>query len=206
MSRILLATLGTLILFSTMFGQAPGKDPPEERSENTQRSKLWAPDEGERIWVFPDSKDEVGSGLDFHIYVDPETEPDARASFARFSLGVDGALPEHRHEKTEEFAYFVSGEGIVLFYENGEPRNVDVGPGYVWYNPAGVWHSIRNTGDEPLEVVFATVPNEKHGLMSFFRKIGVKPGEEPKPLPPDELRRIANDHDLILEPQRDAEK
>jgi len=177
---------------------APGVSVAE--APEARPGKIWAPGEGDHFWVFPESKETLGPGGEFHIYVDPETEPAAKASFARFALGAGGALPEHRHVKTEEFAYFISGEGIARLYEDGTPRDVSVGPGYVWYNPPGEWHSVANTGDEPLVMVFATVPNEKKGLLSFFRRISVKPGEEPTVLPPEEFGRIAAEHDLILKP------
>ena len=122
------------------------------------------------------------------------------ASFSRFALGVGGALPEHRHDKTEEIAYFVSGEGVARIYVDGEQKDVTVAPGYVWYNPPGVWHSIANTADEPLVLVFATIPNEKKGLLSFFRRISVKPGEDSIALPPEEFAQIAAEHDMILRP------
>lgn len=163
-------------------------------------AKVWAPGDGEHLWIFPESSDELGSGGEFHVYLDPETTPQARASFARFALGVGGALPEHRHAKTEEIAYFISGQGVARLFHEGEATEVEVGPGHVWYNPPGAWHSIRNTGDEPLVMVFATIPNEKKGLMSFFRKISVKPGEEPTTLPAEEFARIAAAHDMILRP------
>lgn len=58
-----------------------------------------------------------------------------------------------------------------------------------------------NTGDEPLAMVFATIPNEKKGLLSFFRGISAKPGEEPATtLSPEEFGRIAAEHDMILRP------
>ena len=173
--------------------------------QEARPGKIWAPGEGDHFWVFPESSETLGSGGEFHIYVDPDTDPAALASFARFALGVGGALPEHRHLKTEEFAYFISGEGVARLYDDGELRDVPVGAGYVWYNPPGEWHSIANTGDEPLVLVFATVPNEKKGLLSFFRKISVKPGQEPVTLPPDEFGRIAAEHDLILKPAPEAE-
>ncbi len=171
-----------------------------EHTANTQQARIWAPDEGDHFWVFAESKDNLGSGGEFHIYLDAETHPEASASFSRFALGVGGALPEHRHEKTEEIVYFVSGEGVARIYVDGEPNDVPVSPGYVWYNPPNVWHSIVNTADEPLVLVFATIPNEKNGLLSFFRRISVKPGEEPTPLPPEEFARIAAEHDMILRP------
>ena len=171
-----------------------------ERSANTQHAQIWAPDEGDHLWVFAESKDNLGSGGEFHIYMDSETHPDASASFSRFALGVGGALHEHRHEKTEEIAYFVSGEGVGRIYVDGKPSDVPVAPGYVWYNPPNVWHSIANTADEPLVMVFATIPNEKKGLLSFFRRISVKPGEDPTTLPPEEFAKIAAEHDMILKP------
>lgn len=163
------------------------------------------PGGGDRLWVFAESPEELGSGGEFHIYVDPETRPEAKASFAKFSLGVDGALPVHRHDKTEEISYFVSGTGLVQTMENGEPVEVPVGAGHVWYVPPGAWHAIRNTGEVPLTLVFATIPNEKQGLLSFFRRIGAEPGQEPTPLAPEEFARLAAEHDLILRPPEPPE-
>ena len=158
------------------------------------------PQDADHLWVFAESKDQLGSGGDFHIFIDPEHHPGARASFAEFGLGVDGALPIHRHEKTEEIAYFLSGEGIVQTYRDGHLHEIAVRAGYVWYNPPGAWHGVKNTGAEPLKLVFATIPNEKKGLLSFFRKIGAKPGVKPTPLSPEEFGKLAAEHDLILGP------
>jgi mannose-6-phosphate isomerase-like protein (cupin superfamily) len=180
----------------------PEAEVPEQQVRDGQ---IWSPDGGDHLWVFAESKDNLGPGGEFHIYVDPETHPHARASFAKFSLGVGGALPEHRHDKTEEIAYFVSGEGLVHTYMEGEAVEVPVGPGYVWYNPPGAWHGVTNTGNEPFTLVFATIPNEKVGLLSFFRRISAKPGEEPVSLSPEEFGRIAGEHDLILRPPSQEE-
>jgi mannose-6-phosphate isomerase-like protein (cupin superfamily) len=163
------------------------------------------PGGGDRLWVFAESPEELGSGGEFHIYVDPETHPEAKASFAKFSLGPGGALPVHRHDKTEEISYFVSGTGLVQTMENGELVEVPVAEGHVWYVPPGAWHAIRNTGEVPLTLVFATIPNEKQGLLSFFRRIGAQPGHEPTPLAPEEFAGLAAEHDLILRPPEPPE-
>ena len=160
---------------------------------------VMGPDEGDVVWMSPESKDHLGSGGELQIYVDPETHPHATASFAKFTLGVGGSLPVHRHDKTEEFAYFLSGDGVAVFVaEDGQETEKPVGEGYVWYNPAGNWHAVRNTGDTPLVLIFATVPNEKKGLLSFFRKIGVTPGQEGTPMTLDELIEVGAEHDMIL--------
>jgi quercetin dioxygenase-like cupin family protein len=54
------------------------------------------------------------------------------------------------HE-TEELAYVLSGHGE-LRLEDGV---VPYGPESALYIPAGVWHAVVNTGDEPVSMVFA---------------------------------------------------
>ena len=148
------------------------------------------PHEGDRL--------DVGAGT-MQIYVDAETHPHARAGFVKFSLDAGQSLPVHKHTKTEEFAYFLSGEGeAVMVDADGRERVSRVAAEYVWYVAPGQWHTIRNPGDEPLVLVFAVVPNEKQGLISFFRRIGVEPGKEGVALSRAEFERIASEHDLIL--------
>ena len=160
---------------------------------------LMQPHEGDHLWSLHESKDELGSGGELQIFIDAETHPEAWAGFAKYTLGIGGALPVHRHDKTEEFAYILSGEGVAVVLDNdGMEVQVPVSAGYVWYNPPGAWHAIRNTGSTPLSLVFTVVPNEKQGLLSFFRRISVKPGQEPISLSPEELARIASEHDMIL--------
>jgi mannose-6-phosphate isomerase-like protein (cupin superfamily) len=158
------------------------------------------PQDGDHFWVFAETKETLGSGGEFQVYVDPVKFPKALASFAKFGLGVGGALPVHRHDKTEEIAYFLSGEGIFTVYDDGSPKDIAVRAGFVTYIPPGSWHAIKNTGKEPLTLVFAAIPNEKKGLLSFFRRIGVKPGEVATPLSPEDFAKIAAEHDLILRP------
>ena len=104
------------------------------------------PHEGDHLWSFHESKDEIASGGELQIFIDPETHPEAWASFAKYTLAVGGALP----------------------------------------------------GSPPLSLVFTTVPNEKQGLLAFFRRISVRPGQEPIALSPEELASIASEPDLIL--------
>ena len=185
-----------LVLYGCSYvdGQQNGGPPAEATTV------VIGPEDSDHLWWNAESKDHLGSGGEFHIYVDPETFPEASASFAKFSLGVGGALPVHRHDKTEEIGYFLAGEGVVTVYENGEARDIPVRAGHVIYVRPGSWHTIKNTGQGPFSLVFATIPNEKKGLLSFFRRISVKPGTEAAPLNPDDLARLAAEHDFILRP------
>ncbi len=160
---------------------------------------IMQPHEGDHLWSFHESKDELGSGGELQIFIDPETHPEATASFAKYTLGVGGALRMHRHDKTEEFAYILSGQGAaVVVDDDGEEVELPIAAGYAWYNPRGAWHAVRNTGSTPLSLVFTTIPNEKKGLLAFFRRISVEPGREPVVLAPEDLERIASEHDMIL--------
>ncbi len=160
---------------------------------------IMQPHEGDHLWSLHESKDELGSGGELQIFIDPETHPEATASFAKYTLGVGGALRMHRHDKTEEFAYILSGQGAAVVVDDDcEEVELPIAAGYAWYNPRGAWHAVRNTGSTPLSLVFTTIPNEKKGLLAFFRRISVEPGREPVVLAPEDLERIASEHDMIL--------
>jgi oxalate decarboxylase/phosphoglucose isomerase-like protein (cupin superfamily) len=161
-------------------------------------------DEGEVYWVSPESPDRLGSGGELRIFLDAETHPHAAASFASYLLGVGGALPVHRHDQTEEIAYIVSGSGVAIgIDQQGAEVEMPLVRGTVWYNPPGVWHAFRNTGTVPLELVFAVIPNEKQGLLSFFRRIGTSPGSEGEPMSAEEFVKLASEHDMTLRPPPD---
>lgn len=167
---------------------------------NAPGNEIITPEQADHYWIFPESKHNLGTGGELTVFLDHHTHPHAKAGFAKYDLGAGGELPQHKHEKTEEIAYFLSGEGIVKTYVEGTLKEIPVKPGYVWYTPPGVWHSFKNTGNVPLSLVFAVIPNEEKGLLAFFRKIGVKPESEPEVLPMDDFVRIATEHDLILKP------
>ncbi|MEM5566680.1 cupin domain-containing protein [Psychroserpens sp. AS72] len=170
----------------------------------TQKSvgSIMEPNAGEHLWVFPKNKDTLGSGGKLQIFMDANTHPHASASFAKYELGVGGALPEHKHNITEEIAYFLSGEGIVITYENEKRIETPVKEGYVWYTAPGEYHSFKNTGNEPLKLIFAIIPNDKDGLLSFFKKVGAEPGKDATVFSPEEFGKIATEHDLILKPAK----
>ncbi|QCX38165.1 cupin domain-containing protein [Aureibaculum algae] len=164
--------------------------------------RILKPEDVKGLWVFPESKDKLGSGGLLKIYMDAESHPQASSGFAKYELGVGGALPEHKHNKTEEIAYFLSGKGIVISYENNKKIETVVEEGYVWYTAPGEWHSFKNTGDVPLKLVFATIPNAKHGLLNFFKKVSAEPGKQATALSAEEFAKLASENDMILKPAK----
>ncbi len=80
-----------------------------------------------------------------------------------FSMGqnvtaVGSQIPEHMHEISEEGMYIVSGQGR-LITDEGEQ---ELGPGMAIYMPPGVKHSIINTGNEELKLVWVYCPPLPH--------------------------------------------
>jgi len=134
----LLVVLGLFVAVSgctTPDSQQKGELSTAATRDSAPPSVVMQPEDGDQFWVFAETKDELGSGGEFQIYVDPLKFPEALASFAKFGLGVGGALPVHRHDKTEEIAYFLSGGGILTVYDDGSPKDIPVRAGYVAYTP-----------------------------------------------------------------------
>jgi quercetin dioxygenase-like cupin family protein len=68
--------------------------------------------------------------------------------FSSFAAHTETAMLSH---ETEEMAYVLSGRGELRMDDGVVPY----GPDSALYIPAGVWHAVVNTGDEPVTMVFA---------------------------------------------------
>ncbi len=62
--------------------------------------------------------------------------------------------PSHVHNKEEEIIYILTGSGEIFF--NNLPE--EVRPGTCVYIPAGVEHSINNTCDDVMKLVYVFSP------------------------------------------------
>jgi quercetin dioxygenase-like cupin family protein len=68
--------------------------------------------------------------------------------YSSFAPHTATAMLSH---ETEELAYVLGGRGELRMDEG----TVAYGAGSALYIPAGVWHSVANTGDEAVTMVFA---------------------------------------------------
>jgi quercetin dioxygenase-like cupin family protein len=68
--------------------------------------------------------------------------------YSSFAPGTATALLSHA---TEELAYVLSGVGELRL----DAAAVPYAAGSALYIPAGVWHAVVNTGNEPVTMVFA---------------------------------------------------
>ena len=68
--------------------------------------------------------------------------------YSSFAAGTSTAMLSHA---TEELAYVLAGRGELRL----DSETVPYGAGSALFIPAGVWHVVANTGDEPVTMVFA---------------------------------------------------
>ncbi|MCX9012793.1 MAG: cupin domain-containing protein [Candidatus Methanoperedens sp.] len=62
------------------------------------------------------------------------------------------------HKTVEDIWYFIKGKGKVWRKQGGREKVVDVGPGICLTIPTGTHFQFRNTGQEPLRFIIATMP------------------------------------------------
>ena len=70
------------------------------------------------------------------------------------TMDPGGFATEHAHEREQEAMYFYQGTGVATI----DGVEYAIRPDSVMLAPAGVMHTIRNTGDEPLRFVFVYCP------------------------------------------------
>lgn len=69
--------------------------------------------------------------------------------FKQISIPVGGSIGYHVHENESETFYFIQGSGELD--DNGATLTFETGD--VLYTPAGHGHSVKNTGDVPVEMI-----------------------------------------------------
>jgi len=90
-----------------------------------------------------------------HVLVSPKTVDSRHLILGTATVPVGVTIKTHVHDYGEECFYVLRGHGRVHL-ECGE--SVEFHPGAAVRIPQGVTHSIENTSDEEILVVFATAP------------------------------------------------
>lgn len=108
------------------------------------------------------------------------------ADSSSFFMGMEEIPPGkrirlHHHPHAEEILFVHRGTGVVRLGS----REVSVRAGATVHIPRNVSVGLRNTGTEPLSLVF--IFPEPDGMAGQMRSGSVGVGEEPKPFTPEEL-------------------
>jgi mannose-6-phosphate isomerase-like protein (cupin superfamily) len=95
--------------------------------------------EGQVIPATPD-------GRKVTIKVDSQLTPGVRMSMIAEDLPPKSEIRVHLHQYEDEIIVIRMGSGIATLGD----REIPVGPGATVYVPQGVWHGLRNNGQETL--------------------------------------------------------
>ena len=88
----------------------------------------------------------TADGRQVTIKVDSEVTRGVRMSMITEDLPPNSEIRVHLHQREDEIIVIRMGKGIATLGD----REVPVGPGATIYVPQGVWHELRNNGQETL--------------------------------------------------------
>jgi quercetin dioxygenase-like cupin family protein len=140
-------------------------------------------DEGERRirrWVGPTPL--------FIIKVDPRNGGSRDLMMGYEDIPPGGAIPPHRHRIADEIIFVHRGAGVVELGDRKEP----FATGATIYIPRDVRIAVRNTGSEPLSIVFVF---SKPGWEQLSREASVPEGQPVTMLSPAQLTEIRKQHE-----------
>lgn len=89
------------------------------------------------------------------------------------SIPVGGEIGLEMHQDVDQFIRIEEGEGMVLMGENRDNLEYRerVDDDYIIIIPAGTWHNLINTGDEPIKLysIYAP-PQHPHGTVHVSKE------------------------------------
>jgi putative monooxygenase len=107
-------------------------------------------DEAEQIWI---GLDEPGMRRKVFRFVSPETgSEEFMAGITIFEPGESSSY--HVHPVSEEINLVLAGSGLVV----SEGEEAEFEQGAAMWVPKGVYHQHRNTGTEPLKLLWVYTP------------------------------------------------
>ena len=96
------------------------------------------------------------------------------------------AIPRHRHMGQDEVLVIQTGRARVTLND----KDYDVEAGGIVFFPARTWVSMKNTGPEPIQLLFLfSAP----GFEKFMRCTSVEAGQPAPPISKDELRACVHE-------------
>lgn len=88
----------------------------------------------------------------------PDVHGNHAQSLAEAPVAPGSRTQPHRHRKTEEIYYFLSGQGRLQI----EDSTWAVKAGDTFMIPPGSWHSVHNVGRENLVFLYCCSPAHAH--------------------------------------------
>jgi len=97
-------------------------------------------------------------GSQIRELIHPDSDERAQMSLAEARVLPGAATMSHVHAKSQEIYHISCGSGLMSLGD----EVFEVAPGDSVLIPAGVWHSVRNTGSGPLKILCCCCPPYSH--------------------------------------------
>ena len=92
-----------------------------------------------------------------HKMVDPTTVGSEHLTFGMVIVEPYGTCePGHFHDDQEEIFFCLTGNGVVI--ADDDRKEIPIGPKDAVFFPIGVYHSIKNPNNTPLEALWIISP------------------------------------------------
>jgi len=124
----------------------------------------------------------------FILKVDPQNGGSSDLTVGYEDLPPGASIPPHWHKMADEILFVHRGAGVVELGDRQRP----VAAGAVVYIPKDVRITLRNTGTEPLSIVFVF---SKPGFETLLREMSALEGQPFEPLSEADLRAIRKRHE-----------
>lgn len=113
------------------------------------------------------------------------------ASICTGELVPGSSFAVHIHFNNDELFYFHKGSGIFIL--DGQERTV--AEGSVVFVPRGIWHGLKNTGNDVMMFTFGFTPA---GFEDYFRQAGTIKGTTFKPKTEEELQLLGKKYGIAF--------
>lgn len=104
-----------------------------------------------------------------------------RLQLTLMSIPVGGEIGLEVHPDTDQFLRLEGGNGIVMMGPSQDCLNFQrpVCSGFAVFVPAGTWHNMMNTGNQPLKIytIYAP-PHHPHGTVQVTKAQADREGHE----------------------------
>ncbi len=124
------------------------------------------------------------------IIIDKKKKGVSSMSLCFEDIKSGDSIPVHKHMNEAEIVYIQSGSGIFTLND----KEFQIKGGGSAYIPIGLWHGLKNTGDETLRMLFGYTPA---GFESYFCEIGVPEGTKWIQKTPEEFAAINKKYGII---------
>ena len=136
---------------------------------------------------------------EFILKVTPKNSGSQHLVLGTETIPPGGIIPKHKHLGQDEILIIQTGSARVTLND----KDYDVHAGGIAFFPLNTWVSMKNTGTEPIKLIFIfSAP----GFENYMRCSSVPAGQPAAPMSLDEVRNCAHeghvDYEVLAVPNR----